>query len=97
MSRKLQEENEKWVWKSTHKKQNIFLQKQNYLTSIQTKTKLISTQNIPSKELTDVLGTDDREIKKRIIQARRRIGCLNGMLWTPEIGKRQEYHVYETY
>lgn len=43
----------------------------------------------------DTTGTDDREIKKRISQARRMIGYLNGIFWSQKIGKKQKYNIYE--
>jgi len=40
--------------------------------------------------------TLEKEITKRITQARRIIGCLNGIFWSLEIGKKREYNIYET-
>lgn len=36
-------------------------------------------------------GTDEEEIQARIIQARKAIKCLNGILWNREIGKERKY------
>jgi hypothetical protein len=33
----------------------------------------------------DTGGTDDKEIKSRVIQARKCIACLNGILWSEDI------------
>lgn len=44
----------------------------------------------------DTTGKDDREIKKRITHARRLIGCLNGVLWSSNIGKKRKHNIYET-
>ena len=41
-------------------------------------------------------GTDDREINNRVIQARRVIRCINGILWSTEITKNRKYNIYET-
>jgi len=30
-------------------------------------------------------GTDDKEIRSRVIQARKCIACLNGILWSEDI------------
>ena len=32
----------------------------------------------------DNSGTDDKEIRSRVIQARKCIACLNGILWSKE-------------
>ncbi|XP_045463869.1 uncharacterized protein LOC123673432 [Harmonia axyridis] len=45
----------------------------------------------------DSTGKDDKEIKKRITQARRTIGCLNGIWWSSDIGRKQKYTIYETF
>ena len=45
----------------------------------------------------DTTGRDDREINKRITQARRATGCLNGVFWSHEIGKKRKCNIYETY
>ena len=34
-------------------------------------------------------GTDDKEIRSRVIQARKCIACLNGMLWSKDIRRRE--------
>jgi len=33
----------------------------------------------------DTSGTDDKEIRSRIIRARKCIACLNGILWSKDI------------
>ncbi|XP_030758794.1 uncharacterized protein LOC115884375 [Sitophilus oryzae] len=45
-------------------------------------------ENIPAK--------DDKDIKKRISQARRTIGCLNGVFWSNEAGKKRKINIYQT-
>jgi hypothetical protein len=35
----------------------------------------------------DTSGTDDKEISSRVIQARKCIACLNGILWSKDIRK----------
>ena len=32
----------------------------------------------------DTSGTDDKEIRSRVIQSRKCIACLNGILWSKE-------------
>lgn len=44
----------------------------------------------------DNTGTDGREIEKRIINAKKIIGCLNGILWSKSITKRRKFNIYET-
>ena len=34
-------------------------------------------------------GTDDKEIRSRVIQARKCIACLNGILWSKNIRKER--------
>ena len=35
----------------------------------------------------DIGGTDDKEIRSTVIQARKCIACLNGILWSEDIRK----------
>ena len=44
----------------------------------------------------DSTGKDDKEINKRITQARRTIGCLNGIFWSEEIGKHRKFNIYDS-
>lgn len=44
----------------------------------------------------DTTGKDDNEIRKRDVQARKTIGCLNGIFWSQEIGKQRKYTIYDT-
>ncbi|XP_030760238.1 uncharacterized protein LOC115885465, partial [Sitophilus oryzae] len=44
----------------------------------------------------DNTGTDGREIEKRIINAKKIIGCLNGILWSKSIIKRIKFNIHET-
>jgi len=39
-------------------------------------------------------GTDDKEIRSRIIQARKCIACLNGILWSKDIRKERKLNIY---
>jgi hypothetical protein len=41
----------------------------------------------------DTGGTDDKEIRTRVIQARKCIACLNGVLWSEDIRKLNIYNV----
>lgn len=36
------------------------------------------------------------KIKTRITSARRIIGCINGILWSGDIGKQRKYNIYNT-
>jgi hypothetical protein len=39
-------------------------------------------------------GTDDKEIRSRIIEARKCIACLNGILWSKDIRKERKLNIY---
>ena len=39
-------------------------------------------------------GTDDKEIRSRVIQARKCISCLNGILWSKDIRKERKLKIY---
>ena len=42
----------------------------------------------------DNSGTDDKEIRLRVIQARKCIACLNGILWSKDIRKERKLNIY---
>jgi len=42
----------------------------------------------------DTSGTDDKEIRSRIIQARKCIACLNGILWSKDTRKERKMNNY---
>jgi hypothetical protein len=42
----------------------------------------------------DTSGTDDKEIRTRVIQARKCIACLNGILWSDGIRKERKLNMY---
>jgi len=42
----------------------------------------------------DISGTDDKEIRSRVIQARKCIACLNGILWSKDIRKERKLNIY---
>jgi hypothetical protein len=39
-------------------------------------------------------GADDREIRYRVIQARKCMACLNGILWSEDIRKERKLNIY---
>ena len=39
-------------------------------------------------------GKDDKEIRSRVIQARKFIACLNGILWSKDIRKERKLNIY---
>jgi len=39
-------------------------------------------------------GTDDKEIRSRVIQGRKCIACLNGILWSKDIRKERKLNIY---
>jgi hypothetical protein len=41
-------------------------------------------------------GTDDKEIRSRVIQARKCIECLNGILWSKDIRKERKLNIYNS-
>ena len=42
----------------------------------------------------DTSETDDKEIRSRVIQARKCIACLNGILWSKDIRKERILNIY---
>jgi len=42
----------------------------------------------------DTSRTDDKEIRSRVIQERKCIACLNGMLWSEDIRKERKLNIY---
>jgi hypothetical protein len=42
----------------------------------------------------DTSGTDDKEIRSRVIQARKCMACLNGILWSEDIRKERKLNIY---
>ena len=40
------------------------------------------------------IGTGDKEIRSRVIQARKCIACLNGILWSKDIRKERKLNIY---
>ena len=45
-------------------------------------------------DIFDTNGTDDREIRSTVIQARKCIACLNGILWSKDIRKERKWDIY---
>jgi hypothetical protein len=41
----------------------------------------------------DTSGTDDKEIRSRVIQARKYIACMNGILWSEDIRKERKLNI----
>ena len=42
----------------------------------------------------DTSGTEDKEIRSRLIQARKCVACLNGILWSKDIRKERKLNIY---
>ena len=42
----------------------------------------------------DTSGIDDKEIRSRVIQARKCIACLNGILWNKDKRKERKMNIY---
>ena len=38
--------------------------------------------------------TDDKEIRSRVIQARKCIACLNGILWSEDVRNERKLNIY---
>jgi len=45
----------------------------------------------------DTSGTGDKEIRSRIIQARKCIAHLNGILWSKDIRKERKLNIYKQF
>jgi len=45
----------------------------------------------------DTSGTDDEEIRSRVIQARKCIVCLNEILWSKDIRKERKLNIYNAW
>jgi len=45
----------------------------------------------------DTSGTDDKEIRSRVKQARKCIACLNGILWSKDIRKEKKLNIYNAF
>src|SRR5215470_6922911 len=96
MTRKLNETYEKWSL-------DMNLNKTKYLCIGQThrNLKLDKDSEIESCREYKYLGvifdtseTDDKEIRSRVIQARKCIACLNGILWSEDIRKERKLNIY---
>src|SRR5215470_6852449 len=96
MTRKLNETYEKWSL-------DMNLNKTKYLCIGQThrNLKLDKDSEIESCREYKYLGvifdtseTDDKEIRSRVIQARKCIACLNGILWSEDIRKERKFNIY---
>jgi len=42
----------------------------------------------------DTSGTDDKEMRSRVIQVRKCSACLNGILWSKDIRKKRKLNIY---
>jgi hypothetical protein len=42
----------------------------------------------------DTSGTDDKDIRSRVVQARKCMACLNGILWSEDIRKERKLNIY---
>jgi len=42
----------------------------------------------------DTSGTDDKEIRSRVIQARKCVAWLNGILWSKDIRNERKLNIY---
>jgi len=42
----------------------------------------------------DTSGADDKEIRSRVIQARKCIACLKGILWSEDIRNERKLNIY---
>ena len=96
MTRKLKETYERWGL-------DMNLNKTKYLCIGQTHSnlKLDKDSEIESCQeykylgvIFDTSGTDDKEIGSRVIQARKCIACLNGILWSEDIRKERKLNIY---
>jgi hypothetical protein len=44
----------------------------------------------------DTSGTDDKEIRSRVMQARKCTTCINGILWSKDVRKERKLSIYNT-
>jgi len=44
----------------------------------------------------DTSGTDNKEIRSSVIQARKCIACLNGILWSKDIRNERKFNIYNS-
>jgi len=96
MTRKLKETYEKWGldmnWNKTkylcigETHNNLKLDKCSEIESCQEYKYL--------RVIFDTTGTDDKEIRSRVIQAKKCIACLNGILWSKDIRKERKLNIY---
>jgi hypothetical protein len=42
----------------------------------------------------DTSGTDDKEMRSRVIQARKCRACLNGIMWSKDVRKERKWNIY---
>jgi hypothetical protein len=42
----------------------------------------------------DTSGRDDKEIRSILIEARKCIACLNGILWSEDVRKERKFNIY---
>ena len=96
MTRKLKETYEKWGF-------DMNLNKTKYLFSVGTQNnlKLDKDNEIELCQERKYLGvifdtsrTDDKELRSRLIQGRKCIACLNGILWSKGIRKERKLNIY---
>jgi hypothetical protein len=41
----------------------------------------------------DTCGTDDKELRKKVMQAKKCVACLNGILWSKDIRKERKLNI----
>lgn len=42
-----------------------------------------------------VIGNDDREIIRRILQVKKFVACLNAIWWSEDTDKQRKYNIYD--
>jgi len=96
MTRKLKETYEKWGLDM-----NLNETKYLYIGETQNNLKLDKDYEIEFYQdykflrvIFDTSGTDDKEIRSRVIQARKCIACLNRILWSKDIRKKRKLNIY---
>jgi len=43
----------------------------------------------------DSSGTDDKEIRSKVMQGKKCVACLNGILWSKDLRKERKLNIYK--
>jgi len=96
MTRKLKETYEKWgLDMNLNKTKYLCIGETHSNLKLDKKSETESCQEYKYlRVIFDTSGTDDKEIRSRVIKARKCIACLNGILWSEDIRKERKLNIY---